>query len=200
MCTILFNLLQNICLFISSYESVCYHFFLLNLVNNWICNWNNSIVLFVALPHLLEHRLMWWDCNKFGFNYSDYTTILEFHLNLKKPMPKAYLFLIVAKMLLQKANINSKFIIINLLIFVVWIIEIYGSLDCLTSCSINKCGEPTTNWDCFSYSHYTTSYLILVAKTSKQAKLSVSCSKNFAAETKYQLYFIESWTDFVVWT
>ena len=54
--------------------------------------------------------------------------ILEFYLNLKEPMPKAYLFLIVAKVLLQKACINSTFNIIDLLIFVVWIIEIYGSM------------------------------------------------------------------------
>ena len=79
--------------------------------------------------------------------------ILEFHLNLKDRMLKAYLFLIVAKVLLQKTSINSTFTIINLLIFVVWIIEIYGSLDCLTSYSIDRCGGPTMNWGCFNYSY-----------------------------------------------
>ena len=112
--------------------------------------------------------------------------ILEFHLNLTEPMPKAYLFLIVAKMLLQKASINSTFIIINLLIFVVWITEIYGSLYCLTFCSIDRCGGSTMNWGCFTYSYCTTGYLILVPQTSKQAKLSISCSQNIAAETRYQ--------------
>ena len=112
--------------------------------------------------------------------------ILEFHLNLKEPMPKAYLFLIVAKMLLQKASMNSTFIIINLLIFVVWIIKIYGSLHCLTFCNINRCRGSTMNWGCFNYSYYTASYLILVPQTSKQAKLYISCSQNIAAETRYQ--------------
>ena len=60
-------------------------------------------------------------------------------------MPKAYLFVIVAKVLLQEASVNATFIIINLLIFVIRIIEIYGSLDCLTSCSIDRCGELTVN-------------------------------------------------------
>ena len=126
--------------------------------------------------------------------------ILEFHLNLKKePIPKAYLFLIVAKVLLQKVSVSSTFIIINLLIFIVSIIEIYGSLDCFTSCSIDRCGGPTINWGCFIYLYYTTSYLILVRQTSKQAKLFISCSQNFAAETRHRFYFIESWIDFVVW-
>ena len=55
-------------------------------------------------------------------------------------MPKAYLFVIVAKVLLQEASVNATFIIINLLIFVIRIIEIYGSLDCLTSCTIDRYG------------------------------------------------------------
>ena len=62
--------------------------------------------------------------------------ILEFHLNLKEPMPKAYLFLNVAKVLLQKASINSTFNMINLLIFVVWIIEIYGSMALAASIDV----------------------------------------------------------------
>ena len=60
-------------------------------------------------------------------------------------MPKAYLFVIVAKVLLQEASVNATFIIINLLIFVIRIIEIYGSLDCLTSCSIDRYGGSTVN-------------------------------------------------------
>ena len=52
-CTILLYLLQNTCLFTASNAKCLLSFFLLNSVNNWFCNRDNSIVLFVALPHLL---------------------------------------------------------------------------------------------------------------------------------------------------
>ena len=179
---------------------VCCHFFNSTL---WIIDFVIRITQLCYLLHYLTSCSIDW-CGGFVTNLVviiqiTQLFILEFPLNLKEPMPKAYLLLIVAKVLLQKASMNSTFIVINLLIFVVLIIEIYGSLDCLTFCSIDWYWGPTMNWGCFNYSYYTTSYLILVPQTSKQAKLSISCSQNFAAETRYQFYFIESWFDFAVW-
>ena len=141
-------------------QSVCYIFLYWAL---WIID---SVIGITQLYYMLNYPTPWsidW-CHGFVTNLVviiqiTQLLILEFHLNLKEPMPKGYLFFILAKVLLQKASINSAFIIINLLIFVAWIIEIYGSLDCLTSSSINWCGAPTMNWGCFNYSYYKTSYL-----------------------------------------
>ena len=189
--------MQNICLFISSNAKRLLSFLFYSTL--WIIDFVIMITRLCYLLHYLTSCSIDW-CGGFVTNLVviiqiTQLFILEFHLNLEEPMPKAYLFLIVVKVLLEKASINYTFIIINLLIFVVWIIEISGSLDCLSSCSIDRCGGSTMNWGCFNYSYYATSYLVLVPHTSKQAKLFISCSQKFTAETRYQFHFI----DFAVW-
>ena len=76
-------------------------------------------MLFVALPHLLQHRLMWWVCNKFGCNYSDYTTInLRISSQLKGINAQGLSNCYCSKGVAAERS-YSTFIIINLLIFVV---------------------------------------------------------------------------------
>ena len=140
-------------------QSVCYYYYFF-YSTLWIIDFIIGITQLCYLFHYLTSCSIDWYGGLITKNLVviikiTQLFILEFHLNLKEPMPKAYLFLIVAKVLLQKASINSTFTIINLLIFVVWIIEIYGSLDCLTFCSIDSCGGQTMNWGCFNYSYYT---------------------------------------------
>ena len=91
------------------------------------------------LHYLASCSISWYGCfviNLVAIIQTTQLFILEFHLNLKEPMPKAYLLLTVAKVLLRKASINSTFNIINLLIFVVWIIEIYGSMALAVSIDV----------------------------------------------------------------
>ena len=126
--TILFNLLQNICLFVVSNAKCLLSFFFFFYSTPWIIDFVITITQLCYLLHYLTSCSINW-CGGFATNLVviiqiTQLFILEIHLNLKEPMPKAYLFLIVVKVLLQKASINSIFIIINVLIFVVWIIEI----------------------------------------------------------------------------
>ena len=74
-------------------------FFLFNPMIKGFCNRDNSTVLHVALPYLLQHRLMWWVCSKFRCNYSDYPAIyLKVSSQLKRRQcPRLIFFLLQQK-------------------------------------------------------------------------------------------------------
>ena len=79
--------------------------------------------------------------NCVGCNYSNYITIylrLSYQFN-KRGHSSSFIYFLFHNFLLpqQKETINSTFNIINLLIFVIWIIELHGLLDCFTSRSID---------------------------------------------------------------
>ena len=161
-------------------------------MNNWFFNRDNSTVLFVALPHLLKHRLMWWvAANLVVIIQITILFILKFHHNLRWANSQGLSIVIIAKLLLQKTNVNSTFIIINLLICSLtnWNVRFTE----LPHLSIDRCGRPTINWCCLNYSHWTT-MLILVPYTSEKAKLSISVAKIYC-RNKVLIVFIESWID-----
>ena len=111
--------------------------------------------------------------------------ILKFHLNLKGVNARGLSFSYCSKKVAAETNCQFWLYYHKFTDFVFWIIEIHDSLDCLISCSIDRFGGPTINWGCFNYLRCATSDLILLQQTSKQAKLSISYSRNFTAETRY---------------
>ena len=90
-CTILLNLLLNTCLFIVG-NAKCL------LSTLWIIDFIIRITQLCYLLHYLTSCSIDW-CGEFVTNLVVFIQItqlfiLEFHLNLKEPMPKAYLILI----------------------------------------------------------------------------------------------------------
>ena len=161
-------------------------FFLLNPLNNWFCNRHNSIVLFVALTHLLQHRLMWWDFSKFGFIIQiALVFILKFHLNSKGANAQSLSYCsksVAAESKCQFYLYYHKFI--DFCSLNNWNLWFTGLLHLLQHRQMWWAHNVWRLRQLFILRNY----LTLVPQTSEQVKLSISCSQNVFAENSYYFF------------